>query len=372
MPMSPLAGAGGSREATSVMPDGAGERADLVRAGDGVVRACDDVIRAAGAVVWRPGGSGPDVALVHRPRYDDWSFPKGKRKRGEHEVLTAVREVREETGLRVVLGRPLAPSVYQVGGRSKVVSYWVARRACSAGSGESAGSGGPAGFVPGAEVDRLSWLPAPQARRQLSYDRDVALLDEFLAGPASSTALIVLRHAEAAPKSATDPGDLGRPLDARGVAQARLLTSVLACYGRCRVVSSAAERCLATVRPYAEAVGAPVEAELAFTEPADAPWRAWPAPEGVARELAGSEVAGCEAVRNRATWRMTGLATSGVPALVCAHRENLPWLIEAAFGAFGVPPPDGPPLAKGSFWVLQSAGGVLVSSERHDIGPVTP
>ncbi len=335
--------------------------------------------------MWRPGDSGPDVALVHRPRYDDWSFPKGKRRRGEHDLLTAVREVMEETGLRVVLGRPLAPSAYQVGGRAKVVRYWAARCA------------GPGEFVPGAEVDRLSWLPAAQARRQLSYERDVALLDEFLAGPIKSAALIVLRHAEAARKSATDPGDLSRPLDARGVAQAGLLAAMLACYGQCRVVSSAAERCLATVRPYAAAVGVPVEAEPAFTEPAGAAWAG--VPVTAAAEVAGAgqragmttEAASAraathemafgqvatheavpqgavthEAVRNRAAWRMTGLAIGGVPALVCAHRENLPLLIEAAFGAFGVQAPEGPPLDTGAFWVLQSAGGVLVSSERHD------
>ena len=220
----------------------------------------------------------------------------------------------------------------------------------------------------------------------------MALFDEFLAGPLGSTALIMLRHAVAAHKSATGPADLGRPLDATGAAQARRLAAVLACYGQCRVVSSAAERCLATVRPYAAALGVPVEIEPAFTkpdgaepvgaaggsshvpvvEPADLPRRAGSPPEEVTREMAGSEVARCEAVRNRATRRMTGLALSGVPALVCAHRENLPWLIEAAFGAFGVPPPDGPPLAKGAFWVLQSADGVLVSRERHDIDPLTP
>lgn len=312
------------------MPDPAASgKADLIRVGDGV-------IRAAGAVVWRPADFGPEIALVHRPRYDDWSFPKGKCHRGEHEVLTATREVMEETGLRVVLGWRLTSSAYQVGGRAKVVSYWAARCA------------GSAGFVPGDEVDRLIWLPATQVRRQLSYERDVALLDEFLAGPAESTPLIMLRHAVAAHKSATGPADLGRPLDATGAAQARRLATVLACYGHCRVVSSAAERCLATVRPYAAAVGVPVEAEFAFTEPVGA------------------------AVRSRAVRRMTGLAVSGGPTLVCAHRENLPWLIEAAFGALGVSPPDEPPLAKGAFWVLQSAGGVLVSSERHDIDPLTP
>lgn len=324
------------------MPDGPGERDEPAGA--------DDVIRAAGAVVWRPAANerdaGPEIALVHRPRYNDWSFPKGKRRRGEHELLAAVREVTEETGLRVVLGRPLAPSVYQVGGRPKVVSYWAAR---------SQGPAGPAGFVSGDEVDRVSWLPATQARWQLSYDRDVSLLDEFLAGPADTTALIVLRHAEAVPRSVTGPADLGRPLDARGVAQAGLLAAVLACYGRCQVVSSAAERCLATVRPYAAAVGVQVEPEPAFSA-----------------DVTTAENPATEWVRDRAEWRMTGLAAGGVPTLVCAHRENLPWLLAAAFAAFGVPPPDGPPLAKGSFWVLQAANGGLVSHERHDISTLGP
>jgi 8-oxo-(d)GTP phosphatase len=311
----------------SVMPDGQ-----------------EGYVRAAGAVVWRPGDQGPDIALVHRPRYDDWSFPKGKCKRGEHVLTTAVREVMEEAGLRVVLGRPLAPSVYQVGGRIKSVSYWAAR--CV----------GSVPFVPGAEVDRVSWLPATQVKRQLSYQRDAALLDEFLAGPARSTPLIVLRHAVAVRKSKENPGDLARPLDARGEAQAALLASVLACYGRCRVISSAAERCLATVRPYATALGIPVEVEPAFTVPA---------PDSVQGKLPA------EAVRYRASQRMIGLASTRRPSLVCAHRENLPWLLDAAFDAFGARPPDGPPLTTGAFWVLQSAGGVLVSSERHDVDLLT-
>ena len=130
----------------------------------------DDVVRAAGAIVWRPGARGPDVALVHRPRYDDWSYPKGKCERGEHVLLGAVREVEEETGLRIVLGRPLRPLVYRAGGRPKRVSYWVAR------------STGSVGFVPGSEVDEVAWLPASAARERLSYRRDVQLLDEFLAG----------------------------------------------------------------------------------------------------------------------------------------------------------------------------------------------
>jgi 8-oxo-(d)GTP phosphatase len=296
-------------------------------------------IRSAGAVVWRPAESGHEIALVHRPRYDDWSYPKGKREPGEHVLVTAVREVAEETGLRVVLGRPLSPTVYPVAAGIKEVSYWVAR---------SAGASLATPFVPNNEVDEVAWLPADKARGKLSYERDAAVLDEFGSGPVTTAPLILLRHAEAGRKpERTGPdgaaADLARPLDARGVAEADLLAALLASYGKCRVISSEAERCVASVRPYAAAVGVPVETEPAFTV---APGQA-PAAAGATRAAA--------------------LALSGQPALICGHRENLPGLIHAAFGAFGASPPDAVPLRKGEFLVLQSAGGALVSAERHDL-----
>jgi 8-oxo-dGTP diphosphatase len=270
--------------------------------------------------------------LVHRPRYDDWSFPKGKREPGEHVLSTAVREVAEETGLRIRLGRPLRPSVYHTGGALKQVSYWVAR--CV----------GSTGFVPGAEIDRLAWLPAGELGGRLSYQRDLALADEFRSGPVSTAPLILLRHASAGERLTTSQADLVRPLDAAGAADAGLLAGLLACYGTCRVVSSAAERCLATVRPYAAAVGVPVEVEPAFTVPAP---RRMPAPGAAAKAVAD-------------------LAAAAVPTLVCAHRENLPPMLAAACRVLRALPPSGPPLSKGGFWVLQSADGVLVSAEQHD------
>jgi 8-oxo-dGTP diphosphatase len=303
----------------------------------------DDPIRAAGALVWQSGPGGQQLALVHRPRYDDWSFPKGKVERGEHLLRTAIREVAEETGLRVVLGRPLRPSVYQVGNRAKRVSYWTAR--CT----------GSDGFVAGREVDELAWLDAGQTRERLSYQRDLTLLEEFESGPVRTVPFILLRHASAGVRQATgtaegswesssrdDEADLARPLDAGGAADAELLADLLASYGRCRVVSSAAERCLATVRPYARAVGVPVEAEPALTiGPAD----------------------DCEAAAHHAG----ELAATGEPVILCAHRENLPTMIDAACAALHARPPGGPPLPKGCFAVLQSADGVLFSAERHDL-----
>ncbi|HET7015078.1 MAG TPA: NUDIX hydrolase, partial [Streptosporangiaceae bacterium] len=265
-----------------------------------------DPIRAAGAVVWQPGPRGRQLVLVHRPRYDDWSFPKGKAEHGEHLLRTAVREVAEETGLHVVLGRPLRPSVYQVGDRAKRVSYWAAK--CT----------GSDGFEAGHEVDELAWLDPGQVRERLSYERDLTLLEEFESGPVGTVPFIMLRHASAGVRQA-GAADLARPLDARGEADAESLAVLLASYGRCRVVSSPAERCLATVRPYAQAVGVPVEIDAALTVgPCD--WTA--------------------AAQRAVEW-----IAAGEPVIVCAHRENLPAMLEAASASVHARLPGWRPLA---------------------------
>ncbi|MET9221218.1 NUDIX hydrolase [Streptomyces sp. NPDC088197] len=126
-------------------------------------------VRAAGVVLWRvsPYHGGIELALVHRPRYDDWSLPKGKLKRGEEFPAAALRETREETGLGCSLGAPLPTSRYLVDGRPKEVRYWAAE----------AWEGS---FVPNDEVDRMIWLPPSAARRRLTHDRDRPLVDALL------------------------------------------------------------------------------------------------------------------------------------------------------------------------------------------------
>src|SRR6266487_1305519 len=116
-------------------------------------------IPAAGALLWRPGEQGPEVVLVHRPRYDDWSFPKGKCLPGEHVLITAVREVREETGVKIALGRRLSTAHYLSDGKPKRVEYWAARPADADSPGDPSDPAGPAPFAPNEEVDRLAWLP---------------------------------------------------------------------------------------------------------------------------------------------------------------------------------------------------------------------
>jgi 8-oxo-dGTP pyrophosphatase MutT (NUDIX family) len=138
------------------------------------------VVRAAGGVVWRRT---PDleVLLIHRPRYDDWSLPKGKAEPGEDDVDTAVREVKEETGLACILGPELARIHYSDrNGRPKVVRYWSMTVAGSA----------PTDFSPNGEVDQVAWLPLDQAAARLSYPRDHAVLDALVGslegGPGAS------------------------------------------------------------------------------------------------------------------------------------------------------------------------------------------
>ncbi|MGW1928204.1 NUDIX hydrolase [Streptomyces sp. NPDC001919] len=129
-----------------------------------------DTVRAAGCVLWRPAlsGHGIEVALVHRPKYDDWSHPKGKRKRDESAEACALREVLEETGQTCSLGPRLPTVRYAVDGRPKEVDYWAARAL-----------GGM--FTPNREVDRLVWLPPAAAHRRLTQARDRDLLNALTA-----------------------------------------------------------------------------------------------------------------------------------------------------------------------------------------------
>jgi 8-oxo-dGTP diphosphatase len=117
-------------------------------------------IDAAGGVVVREGR----VLLVHRPRYDDWAFPKGKLDPGESFEDAALREVEEETGVRCTLGRELPPASYEVRGRPKLVRYWLMEPQ------------GEAEFVPNEETDEVRWLTPDEARALLSYDHDRELL----------------------------------------------------------------------------------------------------------------------------------------------------------------------------------------------------
>ncbi|MGH3276655.1 MAG: NUDIX hydrolase [Streptosporangiaceae bacterium] len=302
-------------------------------AAGGVAGKAAGEIRAAGAVVWRERPAGIQVALVHRRKYDDWTLPKGKAEPGEHMLLTAVREAAEETGQLVTLGRRLSRASYQVDGLPKHVDYWAGR--CTEPTGR---------FAPGTEIDDLAWLPVAAALQRLTYERDAAILKEFAAGQALTVPMILLRHASAGSRSSWGGADLARPLDSRGAADADRLAYLLRCFGADRVISSIAERCVATVRPFAALTGAKIEIEPMFT-------------------------VGTRAAAEAVVLRAAALACEGRAVVVCAHRENLPLLLAAACARLDAQPPAGPPLRKARFLVLHvTPDGILASTERH--GPL--
>ncbi|HEX6468275.1 MAG TPA: NUDIX hydrolase [Streptosporangiaceae bacterium] len=308
----------------------------------------DDMTRAAGAVLWRSDGVGIEVAVIHRPRYDDWSFPKGKLKNGEHLLLTAVREVEEETGLRPRLGRRLPARTYLKDGRSKRVDYWAA-------------TGEPGTFEPNDEVDRVEWLPVSYAEQRLTYAHDVDLLHEFDAGPRHTTPIVILRHGSAGERTDWPADDALRPLDARGLAEAAVLADLLAAFEPLEVISSTTVRCVGTVVPYAIRTGTGLRTEPAYTM----------APVGLGPGALPSTGAVTGSLANLAAARaaVRELAAAGTPAVICTHGEIVADLITALCVELGGKTPEEPGLPKGGFWVVHIGGDELAALERHQAIP---
>ncbi|GAA1736012.1 NUDIX hydrolase [Aeromicrobium alkaliterrae] len=284
-------------------------------------------IVAAGGVVWRPRAgtrNGVEVLVAHRPRYDDWTFPKGKRDDGEPVQRTAVREIEEETGFRVHLGVPLPAVRYRVGAGPKIVHYWSAQPDAL----------DPGAFVPNKEVDEVRWARPRVARDLLTYSHDRDLLAAFRGrrdiGHHKARSLVLLRHGKAASAGRWRGDDHDRPLTDLGLSQAAELGQTLAPYGPARMFASPALRCRQTLEPLATTVGHPVTLERRLVE--DAPEAAIAA---VVREA---------------------MARRGLTVL-CSHLPTL----TAASVAVGLKPLD---LGPGEGVVVHHRHGRVVSTER--------
>lgn len=214
------------------------------------------VVLAAGAVCWRVVESEMRLLLVHRDERADVSLPKGKVDPGETPPQTAVREIEEETGLRVALGAPLGTTEYTLpGGREKRVYYWAAEVDDDAVAAST--------FSPNHEIASLEWLPIAAARKALSYDRDRDVVDSFAervaAGQTRTFAIIALRHGKAVPPASWDGPDATRPLLHRGLEQAASVAPAIAAWRPEKLLSSTAARCISTTEPVATLTGLPVK-----------------------------------------------------------------------------------------------------------------
>lgn len=278
-----------------------------------------DVV-AAGSVVFRPGR---EVLLVHRPRYDDWSFPKGKLDPGELAPVAAVREVAEETGLHVRLGPPLASQRYLAAGRGKTVHYWV---------GWTVGDSDVSGYLVNDEIDEVCWLPYDEAMAKLSYEFDRATLAEAAPLRKRTRAMVVLRHAKARSRTQWTHPDPERPLVALGHAQSQRLVALLAVYDATRIVSSSSARCVQTLEPYADATGWALEERAGLTEEA--------ATVESVLEIVDELLAGPES------------------AVICTHRPVLP----TVWDVIGVPDASLEPAA---ILIVHHRGGQVIGTEVH-------
>jgi 8-oxo-dGTP diphosphatase len=291
----------------------------------------DPRVEAAGGVLWRGDPAAPEVAVIHRPRYDDWSLPKGKLAPGEHPLLGGLREITEETGFGARPGRRLGSLRYVVVDGPKRVRYW----ACEALDGR---------FRATREVDELRWLGVADARELLSPTHDRAVLDRYAADTRRTRALVVVRHASAGDKKSWTGSDAARPLDALGRSRAVVVAGLLRAYGVRRVASADVLRCRETVEPFTQRLGIPVDVR----------------PETTAGVFDNDPAAGVDAV--------AALLEQPGSAAWCGQREVIPDLVAAVAGRLGcdTAPDEVRGLRKGALLLLHVADqdGSLVALER--------
>lgn len=262
-------------------------------------------VYAAGAVVWRLVEGKLRILVIHRTKYVDVTLPKGKVDPGETLAETAVREVQEETGLRIVLGAPVGVSHYRMPNKKqKIVHYWAAEATDSARRDNT--------FVPNKEVAGLEWVSPKKALKYLSYPVDVEIVENFLKlvdeGALQTFPIVVLRHARAVDRDGWKGADADRPLTSRGVKQADQIAGPLRAFGIKRIVTSSALRCVSTTVPLAASLGREIIRTDRISQDA--------------LEAGTADVRGVVGKRVRAR----------KPAVICSHRPVIPEIFrELAF-----------------------------------------
>jgi 8-oxo-dGTP diphosphatase len=278
---------------------------------------------AAGGVLWRADNGSLFIAVVHRPRYDDWTLPKGKLNPGEQPLLAAIREVWEETGARVEVGRRLATVEYPVGTQTKRVSYWAMRYL-----------GGE--HEPADEVDQIRWLTVTEATRLLTYPIDRGVLADFARLPATATTMLLVRHAKAGKRSEFRGDDRLRPLDKIGRRHARDSVRFLAAFNPQRVLAADRLRCEQTVLPLAKSLSLRVQIAPEFSD------------ESFSEDP------------ERTVKAFLTLAASPSNAVICSQGVAIPGLLQRL---------DAPavdlPCRKGSVWSVAVHRGLVIAADYY-------
>jgi 8-oxo-dGTP diphosphatase len=307
----------------------------------------ETAVYAAGGVVWRVVEGKLRVLLISRTRYRDWTLPKGKVDPGETLAETAVREIREETGIRVSLGVPVGVSRYVMPtGRQKIVHYWATEATDAAVRASS--------FAPNKEVAAVEWMSVKKARERLSYPVDLEILDEFAAlvdrGVLRTFPVIALRHGKAKSRDDWDGTDADRPLTSRGRRQANAIVGPLLAFGVRRIWSSPAERCVRTVTPLSAALGRRIDRSALISQDA------WEEGLSDARQV----------VRDRVRVRKA--------VVICSHGPVLPDIMSELACATGTAPGSylgsSSALDTGAFSVahlsVDNPGTGIVAIETHE------
>ncbi|MCW3156651.1 NUDIX hydrolase [Micropruina sonneratiae] len=285
------------------------------------------LVEAAGAIVLRrPKGRQLQVLVVHRPSYNDWSLPKGKLDPDEYLAGTAVREVVEESAVRIRLTHPVDRIQYPIPSGTKRVAYWL-------GTVVEQGR-----FKANAEVDRRAWLTIDSALRRMTYADERRLVEQAVTLP-QTTPLLIVRHGKAMERKHWSGKDQLRQLSSRGRKQSKQLAPLLAAYGVQDLDSSTSARCMSTLGPYAKAQRLDVKGWSTLSE-----------------EQAKDHP---EAVRKLMKRLIGQTAASGVPRAICGHRPVLPLMLDA----LGVP--DRPMLTAAVLVAHLSPTGETVSVEWH-------
>lgn len=218
------------------------------------------VVRAAGGLIFRKTAKGNlKILVAHRPKYDDWSLPKGKADKGETPEETALREVLEETGYRCRIVTSIGTTRYRITSGIKEVNWYAMRPLPDS-----------PGFKKNSEIDEIKWVSRKTARKVLDYENDRDLVGGSDLKKISQTGtLYLLRHGAAGERADWEGDDNKRPLTKKGKKQADALAKSLRDADIERIVSSPAARCIQSVKPLAKAIGVKVEVEEALAEGPD-------------------------------------------------------------------------------------------------------